>query len=76
MSKARFNEEEPSEKSSRRAQPRWNVRLPRFTFDQEVGLGDVIERATSRAGIPPCRSCARRALRLNRLVSFGGRPRP
>jgi hypothetical protein len=36
-------------------------------------LGDVINRATSRAGIRPCGSCLERAARLNRWVVFTGR---
>jgi len=53
--------------------PRWKVRLPGFIPDQEIGLGDVITRATSRVGIAPCSGCARRAASLNRMVGFGPR---
>jgi hypothetical protein len=48
------------------------VRLPGFTADTEVGLGDVIKRATSLAGIRPCGSCLERADRLNRWMVFSG----
>ena len=37
------------------------VRLPGFVSDQEIGLGDVIQRATSYIGIKPCGGCERRA---------------
>jgi hypothetical protein len=54
-------------------QPR-EVRIPGFVPDEPVGLGDVVKRATSRAGIKPCGGCARRASALNRAVVFTGRP--
>lgn len=46
------------------------VRLPGFLVDEDVGLGDVIKRATSWAGITPCSGCTRRAAALNRRVVF------
>jgi hypothetical protein len=46
------------------------VRLPGFSADKEVGLGDVIKRATSSLGVHPCGGCERRAARLNQLVAF------
>jgi hypothetical protein len=50
------------------------VRLPGFVAgDEEVGLGDVVKRMTSAAGIPPCGGCGRRAAALNRWVAFSGR---
>ena len=49
------------------------VRLPGFVADTEVGLGDVIKRATSLAGIRPCGSCLERAASLNRWMVFSGR---
>jgi hypothetical protein len=49
------------------------VRLPGFTADTELGLGDLIKRATSVAGIRPCGACLRRAAPLNRWVVFSGR---
>jgi hypothetical protein len=49
----------------------YRMRLPGFLLDEdEVGLGDVIKRATSLAGIKPCAGCARRAETLNRALSF------
>ena len=51
----------------------YRVRLPGFVGDEEVGLGDVIKRATSTVGIRPCSSCARRAAALNQWVAFSGR---
>lgn len=52
------------EKSPRR------VRLPGFIGEDEIGLGDVIKRVTSRAGIKPCGGCKRRAEALNRWMIF------
>jgi hypothetical protein len=51
------------------------VRLPGFVSDEEIGLGDVIKRATSYIGIQPCGGCARRAAALNRWMVFTGRAR-
>jgi hypothetical protein len=49
------------------------VRLPGFITDEDVGLGDVIKRATSTFGIKPCGGCERRAAALNRWLVFTGR---
>jgi hypothetical protein len=46
------------------------VRLPGFIKDEEVGLSDVIKRATYSIGIRPCGGCGRRAAALNRWVVF------
>ena len=52
----------------------YRVRLPGFITDEDVGLGDVIKRATSAVGIKPCGGCARRAATLNRWMSFSRKP--
>jgi hypothetical protein len=46
------------------------VRLPGFINDEEIGLGDVIKRATSYLGIQPCGGCEHRAAVLNRWMVF------
>ena len=46
------------------------VRLPGFIVDEDVGLGDIIKRATYRMGIAPCGGCEKRAVALNRWVRF------
>jgi hypothetical protein len=51
------------------------ARLPGFVRDEEIGLGDVIKRATSYIGIKPCGGCERRAAALNRWFVFTGRAR-
>jgi hypothetical protein len=53
----------------------FRVRLPGFVSDKEIGLGDVIKRATASVGVRPCGSCEQRAALLNRWVTFSGRPR-
>ena len=47
-----------------------NVRLPGFFAGNEIGLGDLIKRATSAIGIKPCGGCERRASTLNNLIVF------
>jgi hypothetical protein len=49
------------------------VRLPGFISEEEIGLGDVIKRATSYLGIQPCGGCGRRADALNRWLVFTNR---
>jgi hypothetical protein len=51
----------------------YRIRLPGFITGKEVGLGDVIKRATSTVGIRPCVGCERRAAALNRWFVFTGR---
>ena len=48
------------------------VRLPGFMMpdEEEVGLGEVIKRATAAVGIRPCSGCQQRAQALNRRVVF------
>jgi hypothetical protein len=60
-------EAEMSQASSHRA------RLPGFVTETDVGLGDVIKRVTSMAGIRPCAPCAKRAAKLNSWLVFSGR---
>jgi hypothetical protein len=53
-------------------QPR-RVRLPGFIIDEEVGLGSVIQRATTYLGIQSCGGCERRAAALNKWLVFTNR---
>ncbi len=65
-----------SNPESSRSQPSHQplrVRLPGFVRDEEIGLGDVIKRATTLVGVRPCSGCAKRAVRLNQRVVFTGR---
>lgn len=55
--------------SNRSSEPR-HVRLPGFLVQEEVGLGDVIKRATHLAGVPACGGCLMRAERLNQAIVF------
>ncbi len=50
--------------------PTHRVRLPGFLIEEEIGLGDVIKRATFAMGIKPCGGCEKRAAALNRWMHF------
>jgi hypothetical protein len=52
------------------------VRLPGFVSREEVGLGDVIKRATTLLGVRPCPGCAQRAVRLNQRIVFTRKRKP
>jgi hypothetical protein len=66
--------EEPQEGQTNRPEHQpYKVRLPGFISDEDIGLGDVIKRATSAVGIRPCGSCEQRAAALNRWLTFSGR---
>jgi hypothetical protein len=58
-------------KETRERRP-YRVRLPGFVTEKEVGLGDVIKRATSAIGIRPCAGCEGRAAALNHWITFTG----
>ncbi|HEX3033848.1 MAG TPA: hypothetical protein VHT73_01785 [Thermodesulfobacteriota bacterium] len=66
-----MDDKEPKVEKAERSP--YRVRLPGFITDEEVGLGDVIKRATASVGIKPCGGCARRADMLNRWMVFSGR---
>jgi hypothetical protein len=53
----------------------YRMRLPGFIFDEDIGLGDVIKRATYAAGIRPASGCGcdRRAAMLNNWIVFSPR---
>ena len=67
---ARQTGSDPADRSEGQA---FKVRLPGFIAEEEVGLGDVIKRATSTVGIRPCGGCNQRAAALNRWLVFSGR---
>ena len=46
------------------------VRLPGFIIDDEVGLGDLVQRVTYAMGINPCGGCEKRAAAMNRWMVF------
>jgi hypothetical protein len=48
----------------------YRVRLPGFVKDEQIGLGDVVTRATYSLGIRPCGGCGQRAAVLNRWMVF------
>jgi hypothetical protein len=53
----------------------YRVRLPGFIQGEEIGLGDVIKRASSAMGVSPCDGCEGRAAVLNHWMVFSGRDR-
>ena len=61
---------QPTNAPIEREGPTNRVRLPGFIVDHEVGLGDVIKRATYAMGIKPCGGCEKRAAALNRWMVF------
>jgi hypothetical protein len=69
------NEEVRSDHIEKDERPRYQVRLPGFITDADIGFGDVIKRVTYAVGITPCGGCERRAAALNRWLGFSG-PRP
>jgi len=53
-------------------QASYQIRLPSFITGDEIGLGDLIKRVTSAAGIKPCGGCEKRAAALNRWLALTG----
>jgi len=51
----------------------YRVRLPGFILQEDIGLGDVVKKATSYVGVRPCGGCERRAAALNRWLVLGRR---
>lgn len=52
----------------------YRVTLPGFLkTEEDIGLGDVIKRITTKAGFKHCTACQQRAAKLNSWVSFSGR---
>jgi hypothetical protein len=58
------NDEEIEQSASAR------IRLPGFFTEDEVGLGTLLKRVTSAAGVQPCDECEKRAAALNRWIVF------
>ena len=59
-----------SSPSGESQQQRHRVSLPGFLIEEEIGLGDVVKRATYAMGIKPCGGCEQRAAALNRWMVF------
>lgn len=69
-----MHEEETKEAQTAKSERQpYKVRLPGFITHEEIGLGDLIKRATSTVGIKPCGSCEQRAVALNRWLLFSSR---
>lgn len=67
------NKEAGSHSDTKQERQPYQVRLPGFIRDENIGLGDVIKQFTSYVGIEPCGGCDQRAARLNRWMVFSGR---
>jgi hypothetical protein len=70
---AQQGEKPPSPGAGGQADSR--LRIPGFVNDNDIGLGDVVKRATQTVGIAPCGRCGERARRLNHWLTFTGRRR-
>jgi hypothetical protein len=46
------------------------VHLPGFLIEEELGLGDAIQRVSYAMGIKPCGGCQKRAAALNQWMHF------
>ena len=66
-----MRQDKPDEDSEERReiQP-FQVRLPGFIVDHEVGLGDAIKGVTFALGVKACGGCEKRASELNRWIVF------
>jgi len=64
-----MQEEKDKTQHNTKAEPH-RVRLPGFIKDDEIGLGDIVKRATYAMGMKPCGGCERRAAAMNRWVVF------
>jgi hypothetical protein len=66
----RKQEAKPDAPEPQSDHPPHRVRLPGFLIEDEIGLGDVIKRATYAMGFQPCGGCQKRAAALNRWITF------
>ena len=48
----------------------FQVRVPGFLVDDDIGLGTVLKRITTRLGVKPCGGCLKRAATLDRRITF------
>src|SRR5262245_52531668 len=74
VSAPEVNEPETKSDDMAKAQGQpYRVRLPGFITEEDIGLGEVIKRATSAVGLQPCGGCTKRAALLNRWFVFSGK---
>jgi len=64
------SESERNDSPDQNEQSTYQLRLPGFITDDEIGLGDMVKRTTSYLGIQSCGGCERRAAKLNRWLVF------
>lgn len=48
----------------------FRVRIPGFVGDEDIGLGEAVQRVTYRLGVSSCGGCQQRRTALNRWVVF------
>jgi hypothetical protein len=66
-----MSEQERKDAASSGAEPQpYQVRLPGFLIEEEIGLGDAVKRITYALGIKPCGGCEKRAAAFNRWMRF------
>jgi hypothetical protein len=70
MSSAEARDAKGDEESQKEQRSVHRVRLPGFVSEEDVGLGDLVMRATSAMHVKPCGGCKSRAQALNRWLSF------
>jgi hypothetical protein len=58
------------DRDAEREQQPFRVRLPGFLVEEEIGLGEIVKRATYAVGIKPCGGCEQRAAAMNRWMRF------
>ena len=60
----------PAEKlSASEPEAGFRLRFPHL-LKEEIGLGDVVKKATAAVGIKPCGACQQRAELLNNWMKF------
>jgi hypothetical protein len=63
-----LQEPDTSDANTEPAKATHRVRLPRFIVHEPVGMGQIVKRVTSAAGVKPCEPCERRARQLDRWL--------
>ena len=66
-------EQLPESATGAMARQPYQIRLPGFVRDEDIGLGDLVKRTTASFAIKPCGGCERRAAMLNQWLTFTGR---
>ncbi len=65
-----MSENEVTAKNTSTEREPHRIHLPGFLIDEDIGLGDVVKRATYAVGVTPCGGCEKRAAALNQWMRF------